>query len=384
MISDNVFHKLEKLPTPRYFYDMDLFNNTLSHVKKLAQRFDFNVHYAIKANSNARILQTVQEQGFGVDCVSGNEIKAAIENGFNGNEILFAGVGKSDQEIEYALEQQILAFNCESVQELMVIDEIAAHKNQRADVALRINPNVDAKTHKYITTGLNENKFGINFSDLPEVLQVLKDCPHLQLKGLHFHIGSQITDFNVFKGLCLRVNQIQQWFIDRNVSIEHINLGGGLGINYHKPELEPMPDFEQYFSIFNEFLKRQPHQKVHFELGRALVAQCGYLISKVLFIKKSLNTEFVILDAGMTELMRPALYQSFHKIENLSSSKKIKNYDVVGPVCESTDCFGKAVPLNLTSRGDLIAIHSAGAYGEVMQSGYNLRQHLDPVYSDNF
>jgi len=382
MISPELIIKLKTIDTPFYFYDIGLLNETLTCIKKYAEQFDFTIHYAVKANSNNKILHHIKSFGFGVDCVSGNEIKAAIENGFMGKEILFAGVGKNDQEINFALEQQIQCFNCESIQEIEVINELAAKRKQTTEIAIRINPNVDAKTHKYITTGLNENKFGINFSDLPEVVNKLKKCPYLTLTGLHFHIGSQIIDFNVFKGLCLRVNEIQQWFMDRNILIQHLNLGGGLGINYLEPEKDSIADFEQLFNLFNRFLDRQPGQQIHFELGRAIVAQCGHLISKVLYLKKSLQTEFVILDAGMTELLRPALYQSFHKMENLTSSKTVKNYDVVGPVCETSDCFGKAVPLNETQRGDFMAIHSAGAYGEVMQSNYNLRLHHKPIYSD--
>jgi len=347
---------------------------------------DFDIHYAVKANSNPRILNDIASFGFGADCVSGNEIVAALEHGFAAEKILFAGVGKTDKEIELALAKNIQVFNCESMQEIFVINELAKKHNKIARISLRINPDVDAKTHKHITTGLNENKFGINQTELSDIVEELTNLSNVQLIGLHFHIGSQITDLDVFKNLCLRVNKIQRWFEQQSIAIEHLNLGGGLGVNYEQPDAEPIADFSHYFAIFNQFLERSLQQKVHFELGRSLVAQSGSLISRVVFTKPGTNTNFVILDAGMTELMRPALYQSYHQIDNLSIFKTqgsaLKAYDVVGPICESTDCFGRAVMLPETSRGDLIAIRSAGAYGEVMFSNYNLRDKNQPFYGE--
>jgi diaminopimelate decarboxylase len=380
MFDDIIISKLELHQTPFYYYDLKLLRASLAEVRKLASDYSFDIHYAVKANSNSRILQEICGYGFGADCVSGNEIKAALENGFDASKILFAGVGKSDLEIKYALQEKIKAFNCESVQEIQVINQLAESTNQVAEIAVRINPNVDAKTHKYITTGLEENKFGVNQSDLPKVIKIVAQSKHVNLKGIHFHIGSQITDLNVFKGLCIRVNEIHQWMIEHGQSIQHINLGGGLGVEYSDPDTHSMANFKDYFAIFDRFLKRENGQKIHFELGRSMVAQCGNLISRVLYIKPGKSTNFAILDAGMTELMRPALYQSFHKIENLTSDRPQSKYDVVGPICESSDCFGKAVSLPETKRGDLIAIRSAGAYGEVMTSRYNLREQNPAVY----
>ncbi|MGX5201514.1 diaminopimelate decarboxylase [Aliikangiella sp. IMCC44632] len=366
--------------TPYYFYDIDLLNETLQQVVSLAENYQFDVHYAVKANANVELLELFNQAGLGADCVSGNEVALAVEVGFHPNKILFAGVGKTDKEIKQALKHKIKAFNVESIQEIEVINELAKEAGVVTEIALRINPNVDAKTHKYITTGLDENKFGINQQDLVEIIHLLPSLSNLKLTGLHFHIGSQITDLNVFKGLCLRVNEIQTWFNENGIAIEHLNVGGGLGINYDNPDKEPIANFEEYFAIFDRFLKRNKDQKIHFELGRSIVAQCGSLITKVVFVKPGINTNFAILDAGMTELMRPALYQSFHKIENLSSTKPCKLYDVVGPICESSDCFGKAIELPLTQRGDLIAIRSVGAYGEVMMSNYNLRDRYSAFY----
>jgi len=379
----NLFKELE---TPFYYYDTALLKETINAIKEAAPK-QYQIHYALKANANETLLNIIKEAGFGADCVSGNEIKRAVENGIETNKIVFAGVGKSDKEINYALENDIFCFNAESIQELQIINELAKNKNKIAAIALRINPNVDAYTHKYITTGLEENKFGINPYQFDAVLDEIKKCTHIQLIGLHFHIGSQIQDLNPFKNLCLRVNEINKWFISKGYLLPHLNLGGGLGINYKEPDKEAIVDFKAYFDVFKNFLEVLPQQEIHFELGRCVVAQCGSLISRVLYIKNGINTNFAILDAGMTELIRPALYQAYHKIENISANNSSieieKNqtlkYDIVGPICESSDCFGKAVDLPQTKRGDLIAIRSAGAYGEVMSSRYNLREQIKAV-----
>ncbi|MER2997061.1 diaminopimelate decarboxylase [Pontibacter populi] len=372
--------ELQQHDTPLYAYNLELLRQTLKSASTEAAKYNYHVHYALKANANEPILAEMLHAGFGADCVSGNEVKRAIENGFKPENVVFAGVGKSDAEINYALEQDIFCFNCESKHELEILNELAAAKGKTARIALRINPNVNANTHKYITTGLEENKFGINAWELESVLNLLKTLPNIELIGIHFHIGSQITDLTVFKNLCTRVNEFQEWFVSRNITLQHINVGGGLGVDYYNPDANLIPDFEAYFGLFNQFLEVRPGQEVHFELGRSLVAQCGTLISKVLYIKKGITTNFAILDAGMTELIRPALYQSYHKIENLTSEKAEERYDVVGPICESSDCFGKAVMLPETNRGDLVAIRTAGAYGEVMASGYNLREKANAIY----
>jgi diaminopimelate decarboxylase len=314
--------------------------------------------------------------------VSGNETVKAISCGFAPRQVVFAGVGKSDDEINIGLNNNIFCFNCESTQEMEVINELAAKKGCTAQIAIRINPNVDAHTHQYITTGLEENKFGLNIWDLENALEKLEQFSNLKLISIHFHIGSQITDLSVFRSLCLRVNELLTWFEDRNVRLEHINVGGGLGVDYHKPDIAAIPDFNKFFTEFENFLELRPYQKLHFELGRALVAQCGNLLTRALYIKNGVNTNFAIVDAGMTELIRPALYQAYHKIENLSSDLPQQRYDVVGPICESSDCFGKAVILPETKRGDLIAIRTVGAYGEIMASQYNLRKLPRRYYSD--
>jgi len=401
MFSSDTINRFNTLETPFYYYDLDLLRQTLKACKEASSRYGFHVHYAMKANFNPKVLAAIQSFGFGADCVSGNEVTAAIANGFDKNRVVFAGVGKSDKEINAALDADIFCFNVESVQELQIINDLANAKNKIARVAIRINPNVDAHTHHFITTGLDENKFGINGWQLNDVAEMLRKCANLQFVGIHFHIGSQITDLEVYRSLCIRINEMQNWFDDHGFQVKVLNTGGGLGVDYHNPDSKPIPDFEGYFKVFKDFLKIKPGQEVHFELGRALVAQSASLISRVLYVKMGQKKNFLVLDAGMTELIRPMLYQAYMKIENLSrksespevrkseSDAQISNlksqilkYDVVGPICESTDCFQKDVELPESFRGDLFAIRTAGAYGEVMASRYNLRDAVPSVYSE--
>ncbi|HPW96647.1 MAG TPA: diaminopimelate decarboxylase [Paludibacteraceae bacterium] len=375
--------KFDGLRTPFYYYDCDVIRKTVEELRRWSQQPIYHIHYAVKANANNRILKFLSSKGLGADCVSGGEIEAAINAGFKPSEIVFAGVGKADWEIELALEKGIFCFNVESLPELEVINTLAAKHNKKAPVAIRVNPDVDAHTHSYITTGLKENKSGFNLSQIDEAIAFIQQSENLQLIGLHFHIGSQITDMTVFQHLCISINEIQESLAQKGVTVEHINVGGGLGINYHHPNHIPIADFEGYFKVFGLYLKLRPEQQVHFELGRAVVAQCGSLITEVLYVKQGETKRFVITDAGMTELIRPALYDAYHHIENISSEAEIELYDVAGPICESSDVFGKDVLLNRTNRGDKLAIRSAGAYGEVMASRYNLRQLPYAVFSDD-
>jgi diaminopimelate decarboxylase len=383
MFSKDTVARFKNIETPFYYYDLNILDHTLMACKAASEKFAFHVHYALKANFNEQVLKAIEKAGFGADCVSGNEVKKAIEIGFDSGKVVFAGVGKSDREINEALNNNIYCFNIESVQELGVINELATKQDKQARVAIRINPNVDAHTHQYITTGLEENKFGVNQWELPACIEELKRSSNLELIGIHFHVGSQITNLDVFKSLCLKVNELNIWFLERGFDLKVLNVGGGLGVDYHHPDENAVNDFMSFFAIYDKFLERRNGQEVHFELGRALVAQCGSLISRILYVKNGLKKNFLVLDAGMTELMRPALYQAYHKIENISAdtANPIVSYDVVGPICESTDCFGKEVELPESKRGEIIAIRTAGAYGEVMASGYNLRDRVISIYS---
>lgn len=367
--------KFQRLSTPFYYYDTELLRRTLTEIKTKANKHsNYVVHYAIKANANTKLLKIIHEVGLGADCVSGGEIKAALEAGFPASEIVYAGVGKSDWEINLGLDNEIFCFNVESIPELEVINELAGTKGKVANVAFRINPDVGAHTHSNITTGLAENKFGIAMRDMESIINHALHMRHVKFIGLHFHIGSQILDMSDFVALCRRINDLQNQLEKHGISVRHINVGGGLGIDYEHPDKSAIPDFKAYFDTYAKYLKLRHGQQLHFELGRAVVGQCGSLITRTLYVKQGDTKQFAIVDAGMTELIRPALYQAVHKIENISSNRPTEIYDVVGPICETSDVFAKGILLNKTYRGDLLAIRSAGAYGEIMASQYNCRK----------
>lgn len=376
--------KFEGLRTPFYYYDMDVLRQTLEAINREAGRHEgFVVHYAVKANANPKVLRTIRQAGLGADCVSGGEIEASVRAGFPGSLIAFAGVGKSDWEINVGLDNDIFCFNVESVPELEVIDQLAAARGKTAPVAFRLNPNVGAHTHANITTGLAENKFGIAMRDMIPVIERANQLAHVRVVGLHFHIGSQILDMGDFQALCNRVNDLQEELERHHIRVEHINVGGGLGVDYQHPNHLSVPDFKSYFDTYARHLKLRPTQTLHFELGRAVVAQMGTLFARTLYIKEGAVKKFCIVDAGFTDLIRPALYQAYHRIENISSDEPEEAYDVVGPICESTDVFAKQVDLNRCHRGDFIAIRSAGAYGEIMASQYNCRPLPQAYISDD-
>lgn len=377
--------KLQSIQTPFYYYDTELLRQTLRIINEEAGKHEgFIVHYAVKANANHQLLRIIREAGLGADCVSGGEIAAVVKAGFPCKKIVYAGVGKSDWEINLGLDNDIFCFNVESIPELEVINELAAAKGKTARVAFRLNPNVGAHTHTNITTGLAENKFGIAMRDMETVIARASELSNVKFVGLHFHIGSQILDMGDFEALCNRINELQKQLDNRHIRVEHINVGGGLGVDYAHPNRVPVPDFKAYFNTYARKLQLRPGQTLHFELGRAVVAQCGSLITRTLYIKEGVRKKFAIVDAGFTDLMRPALYQAYHKIENITSEEPMTAYDVVGPICESTDVFAKQFDLNRTKRGDLLAIRSTGAYGEIMASQYNCRKLPAGYTSDEF
>lgn len=366
--------EFESKKTPFYYYDKELLARTLDAIKEATPDKNFHVHYAIKANANPEILSIIANAGLGADCVSVGEVKASLNAGFPADKVVFAGVGKSDEEIDYSIDHEIACFNVESLPELQLIAEMAADKSRVANVALRVNPNIDAHTHHYITTGLSENKFGIDMALLDKAIAYCQKQPSLRLLGLHFHIGSQLTDMEPYRMLCNRINELVEKYAAEGITFSWLNVGGGLGVDYNDPDTNPIPDFKQFFEIFRTGIKNVDKFQIHFELGRSIVAQCGSLITKVLYVKEGIAKKFVIVDAGFTDLIRPALYQAHHKIENITSTSTVDNtYDVVGPICESSDSFGQNEVLPETKRGDLIALRSAGAYGEIMASQYNCR-----------
>jgi len=375
--------KLRGIQTPFYYYDMELLQRTLDTVSGILDSHpSWHMHYAVKANADKRVLSRISRAGFGADCVSGWEIEAALEAGFPASGIVFAGVGKTDREIEFALKSGIGSFNVESEAELAVLAETASAMGVKAAVCLRVNPDVGAHTHSNIVTGLAENKFGINIEQLDSVLEKALACESVDFKGLHFHIGSQITDMQDFVALCNRINELIDRYSSKGVFFQTINVGGGLGIDYHHPDEAPIPPFARYFDVFSSHLDNSRFGELHFELGRSIVAQCASLIASVIYVKKGTCRQFAILDAGMNDLIRPALYHAFHKIQNITSDAPEQDYDVVGPVCESSDVFAKSISLPACSRGDLIAIRSAGAYGQAMSMTYNCRPLAKSYYSD--
>lgn len=388
MLDINTIEQLDKIATPFYYYDMELFRKTADHVAELAEEHGLKVHYAIKANVERRLLEYISSKGFGADCVSGNEVLHAHSCGFPADKIVYAGVGKSDREIYDALMLGIEAFNCESLQEIFVINEMAHIHGVKANISVRINPDIDAHTHKYVTTGLYENKFGISQHEFDKLIEFIQKSEHINFIGLHFHVGSQISRVEEVFGLeCCRVNEIVRYFEEQGLPVRNINLGGGLGVDYDDPDGNPIADFKTWFETIDANISRRPDQTVHVEPGRSLVAQCATLVSRVVFVKSGETKNFLIMDAGMNDLIRPALYGAYHKIENLSASQRqffptFQAYDIVGPVCESSDVWGAGRLLPLSVRGDLMAIRSAGAYGQVMASRYNMKDLAPSVFSD--
>ena len=389
MLDINTIEQLDKIATPFYYYDMALLHKTVDYAAEMARKYGIKIHYAVKANVERRLLEYISGKGFGADCVSGNEVLHAHDCGFPTDKIVYAGVGKSDKEIFNALKLGIEAFNCESLQEIYVINEMAHVHGLKANVSVRINPDIDAHTHKYVTTGLYENKFGISQHEFDKLIDVIKKSEHINFIGLHFHIGSQITRVEEVFGLeCQRVNEIVAYFERKGLKVNNINLGGGLGVDYDDPDENAIPDFETWFRTIAENIVRREDQIVHVEPGRSLVAQCATLISRVLFVKSGETKNFLIMDAGMNDLIRPALYGAYHKIENLSATQRTfypthQAYDIVGPVCESSDVWGAGRLLPLSVRGDLMAIRSTGAYGQVMASRYNMKDLAPSVFSDD-
>ena len=389
MLDINTIEQLDKIATPFYYYDMALLHKTVDYAAEMARKYGIKIHYAVKANVERRLLEYISGKGIGADCVSGNEVLHAHDCGFPADKIVYAGVGKSDKEIFNALKLGIEAFNCESLQEIYVINEMAHVHGLKANVSVRINPDIDAHTHKYVTTGLYENKFGISQHEFDKLIDVIKKSEHINFIGLHFHIGSQITRVEEVFGLeCQRVNEIVAYFERKGLKVSNINLGGGLGVDYDDPDENAIPDFETWFRTIAENIVRREDQIVHVEPGRSLVAQCATLISRVLFVKSGETKNFLIMDAGMNDLIRPALYGAYHKIENLSATQRTfypthQAYDIVGPVCESSDVWGAGRLLPLSVRGDLMAIRSTGAYGQVMASRYNMKDLAPSVFSDD-
>ncbi len=337
------------------------------------------VCYAVKANSNLAVLNVLAKLGSGFDIVSRGELERVLKAGGSADKIVFSGVGKTAEEMRRALDVGIRCFNVESPAELTLLEQVAADKGVQAPVSLRVNPDVDAKTHPYISTGLKDNKFGIAIEQAPEVYQRIADSQHLRVEGVDCHIGSQLTEVKPFVDALDRVLALVDRLAEKNIQLHHLDLGGGLGIRY-QDETPPLP--EEQMAAIKQRLQGRAFE-ILIEPGRAIVGNAGILLTRVQYIKHNEAKNFAIVDAAMNDLMRPALYQAWQAIVPVveKSSQPSAIYDVVGPICETGDFLGKARELAI-AQGDLLAVLSAGAYGFTMSSNYNSRPRVAEIMVD--
>lgn len=368
----------ERFGTPCYVYSRAALNDALEAYQVATKGLDAQVCYAVKANSNLAILNLFARKGAGFDIVSGGELARVLAAGADPSKVVFSGVGKRDDEVEAALAAGIGCFNVESEPELLRIADIAANRGVKAPVSFRVNPNVDAKTHPYISTGLRENKFGVDWRDARRLYRDASRLGSLAVVGIDCHIGSQILEVSPFLEALDRVLELVDQLGDDGIVIRHIDLGGGLGIRYRE---EKVPPIQSYIDQVRTRLSNRK-LKLLLEPGRSLVGNAGVLLTRVEFLKRGPEHNFAIVDAAMNDLMRPALYDAWHEIQPIAPRPGAPSvYDIVGPVCESGDFLGKGRSLALEA-GDLLAVMSAGAYGMTMSSNYNTRPRAAEVLVD--
>jgi diaminopimelate decarboxylase len=366
----------DRIGTPFYLYS---YKTLVRHFRAFDSAFEGVRHlvcYSVKANSNVALLRIFVNLGAGLDVVSGGELFRGLKSGVDPNKVVFSGVGKTEEEIEYALQSGILMFNVESSQEMSRIDELAGKMGIKAPVAIRVNPDIDPKTHPYISTGLKENKFGIDFNRSMEEYISAQGLPHIEIVGVDCHIGSQLIEIQPFVEALRRLKELVRALGERGVKIQYLDLGGGLGITY-KDEVPPHPT--EYAEAIVEETSDLDYTLI-FEPGRVIVGNAGILVSRVLYTKETGEKNFVIVDAGMNDLIRPSLYGSFQGILPVTKGEEEEIVaDVVGPICESGDFMAKNRRMPKFKRGDLIAVMSAGAYGFSMSSNYNSRPRVCEV-----
>ncbi|MCF2947819.1 diaminopimelate decarboxylase [Paraglaciecola aquimarina] len=361
----------QDIPTPFYCYSYSSISESYLDYEQAFSQLDTLICYAVKANSNQAILTSLAKLGAGADVVSEGEIRRALKAGIPANKIVFSGVAKTHSEISYALNHDILQFNVESEPELQLISELATAQDKIACISIRVNPNVNANTHAKITTGKSENKFGIPITKARDVYQYAASLPSIKVQGVDVHIGSQLTDLAPFKQAFGMVAEFVSVLRKDGHDISIIDIGGGLGINY--AEDETPPNKNDYAQIVKQQLGHL-QCKIIVEPGRSIVGNSGILVSKVVYVKKGEERQFLIIDAGMNDLIRPSMYDAYHQIKPINShNDKNAYYDVVGPVCETGDTFSKNRQLPIMQATDLVAILSCGAYGSVMSSTYNTR-----------
>ena len=369
----------EKVGTPFYVYSKAAILDKINQYKEAFKSVDTLICYATKANPNLSILKIAAEEGLGADTVSGGEIYKAIKAGIKPEKIVYAGVGKTDFELDFAVREGILSFNIESKQELDVLNQIAEKRKKKANIAIRVNPDVDPKTHPYISTGLKESKFGIDIDEALDAYKYAAKLENLNIVGIHCHIGSQLLDVSPYKEAIEKVLSLVEKLKKEGINLSHLDIGGGLGIKY-KPEDNPPTPYDLANVILP--LVRDTGLKLIIEPGRSLVGESGALVSKVIFTKKKKSKNFIIVDSGMNDLVRPAMYNAYHHILPIKPKDEKIVADIVGPICETGDFLALDREIDSLRRGDLLAVMSAGAYGSSMSSNYNVRPRAVEVLVD--
>ena len=367
----NILELVKKIETPAYIYSKRKIIENVNTLKSGLKKVDGLICFSVKANSNLNLLKILVNQGLGMDIVSGGELRKALLAGCNSKKIVFSGVGKSPIDIEYAIREDILLFNVESESELFVINEISKKLGKITSIAVRVNPDVSPNTHPYISTGLKENKFGISINDSLNLHKKIKNFKNIRVIGVDFHIGSQITEVKPYIDSLIKIENYIKELHNYNIQLEFLDIGGGFGLIDNSDSFNLGLMLNEIANKLKSF-----NLKIIVEPGRSIIGNTSFLISKVLYIKKNESKNFAICDAGMNDLLRPALYKSYHEIVNLnnfpSSDKNLNVFDIVGPVCESSDCFFPKKSIDL-SENDYIAIMNTGAYGYSMASNYNSR-----------
>lgn len=360
--------------TPFYLYSYDVLVSAYESYKQAFSKMDTLICYAAKANSNLAILNILAQKGAGIDVVSGGELFKALKAGFPPQKIVFNGNGKTKQELEYALENDLLMINVDSIEELSLLDSIAKEKGKKPKIAIRINPDINPLTHPYIATGLSKSKFGVSNHEIKEAYIQASKAKNLEVVGIHCHIGSQITHANLFLEVLNKFLKLTEELKNLGINIEYINLGGGLGIRYHDEDVATIQDLADI--LLPHFI--DTNYKLILEPGRSIVGEAGILVTKINYIKKGFHKYFIVVDAAMNDLIRPAFYKSYHRIIPVSETGELEGLtaDIVGPICEDGDFFARDRLLPKPKIGDLLAILDIGAYGSAMSSNYNMRPRI--------
>lgn len=366
-----------EVQTPFYLYSYDVLVSAYESYKHAFSKMETLICYAAKTNSNLAILNILFQKGAGIDVVSGGELFKALKAGFPPQKIVFNGNGKTKQELEYALENDLLMINVDSIEELSLLDSIAKEKGKKPKIAIRINPDINPLTHPYIATGLSKSKFGVSNHEIKEAYIQASKARNLEVVGIHCHIGSQITHPNLFLEALNKILKLAEELKSLGINIEYLNLGGGLGIRYHDEDVATIQDLAEILlpHIINT------NYKLILEPGRSIVGEAGILVTKINYIKKGFHKYFIVVDAAMNDLIRPAFYKSYHRIIPVIETGELEGLtaDIVGPICEDGDFFARDRLLPKPNIGDLLAILDAGAYGFAMSSNYNMRPRIAEI-----